>query len=1576
MLGLVPLGFGIWILHDIPFARWPLLLGVGVYFGLLLWRPALWLILLPLLLPVLDLRPWTGRIYLDEFDAVVLVTLAVYLLRDRYVPSFGAMRPLSRVLLVLFVGLVGLSLFRTLYPWPEADANSFAGYYSSFNALRVSKGLFWAVLLYPAWVVEERLDAVRARRFLLLGMSLAALAVLAVVLWERGIYSTLLFWTNIYTPIRALLDFSTPYRVTALFADMNTGGTAIDGWLLLTLPFVAAAFLSARGRLGAVLPGIALLGLLYTSFVTFSRGVYLGVFVAMAVAFLTLAFQQRATLRARDIPLVAATGLTMLGLSYIAFRSGGSVALAYTLTAFLGGALAMMIPVAATWGRWRLAALAILAAALTLLCTWTILDRNYGFLPLPAVWQAMLCIPPAVLIGVWIGRRLAGRLALQQSGMILTVFTGILFLLTLSLFGYRMDTRLETVAQDLQHRLEHWRTAISIMDRDPGTRLLGQGVGRFPQTYYLMHQNPAAVAGFRIEDDGARRSLRLYGGPNIRIGQRLSLEPRQTYKLSLSIKTDEDPNPIQLELRICHRHLVPANEWNPTCATLNQRIQPNGSDWTRIDQTFDSKGLGSFKGAQEGWLTLEIANRSAGRWIDIDAISILDAAGTERIDNGDFARGFDRWFLYSDFDHLPWHIKNLWLHVYFELGVVGLVLFSLIALAALTKTARSAAGMDPFASALLVSLAGFYAVGVFGTIIDSPRVGTLFWLTTLLALGHTSIARPALRPVPVAQAAVARPGFRFVNRRRKLMLMTLVVVLGAGLAFLALAQTMRFYDVDTRQLVTKVLERYEIKLPWLEPWLRPPPRFSGVALDGRQRPTHPRILLPELADWNGRGLAPAIRARQERYAAVGLDPGRYPPCGGSGALRLAVCWILTGDEGAGRRGLEALSTFEPSPPGDYGDYGNGWELAWAYDWLALHPDLPEATRRRVQSRLAAILPSYLEQLDGRGPSLWHGRATLAATAWLIAVALDAETPEQQELIRRTQAHFREAMAALRLSEGWPEGYNYWINSRAFMLTLAAAAYLNGFEDTQAASEMRQALERVGLWTLYMTRPDGRVELTGDEGPRVDLKDETRRVIDLIVQLTRSRVLSSYSRWLEARHGVESYYRDYRWGFQLLNDPTVWPLASVTSGTLDGLKAVLPSAEWFGPKAFNQIVVRSGWGADDTMLTLRAGHSLTHHGHYDAGHFTLFKGAPLVISNATYRGDIAAPNRLYYGIRTVSRNSLLVLRPNEHIRPSPLVERNVIDGGQRIVMPTGSSVQGVADWLAQIGQGRHYEGGVIRTYQRIDGRLLYVEADLTGAYDNSDYDTQNRGGKVEQVTRALLYLLDEDRVFVFDTVESTDPGYTKKWLLHLSQRPDIPDLRVKLGSENAGILESPSERLSMVNGRGRLDLVRLAPEEAVIRLVGGEGYEYYVEADGDDPVLDGSNFGQDSLKARWFDNGLWRIEIQPTRPNRLDRFLVALTPSLRGSNPTPVEPLRLNSGEALAAYTDKSLLLFDIDHFSEPVRLEVPGQQTRLLVAGVSIGDRFEVDLGDRQEIVPVTQSGLIEFSLGAQAGRISIWSHP
>uniref|UniRef100_UPI00195354A7 hypothetical protein n=1 Tax=Escherichia coli TaxID=562 RepID=UPI00195354A7 len=43
-----------------------------------------------------------------------------------------------------------------------------------------------------------------------------------------------------------LLDFSTDYRTTALFWEMHVGGAALDGFLVMTLPFALLALLRTR----------------------------------------------------------------------------------------------------------------------------------------------------------------------------------------------------------------------------------------------------------------------------------------------------------------------------------------------------------------------------------------------------------------------------------------------------------------------------------------------------------------------------------------------------------------------------------------------------------------------------------------------------------------------------------------------------------------------------------------------------------------------------------------------------------------------------------------------------------------------------------------------------------------------------------------------------------------------------------------------------------------------------------------------------------------------------------------------------------------------------------------------------------------------------------------------------------------------------------------------------------------------------------------------------------------------------------------------------------------------------------
>ena len=47
-------------------------------YAVLLWfRPTCWLLVVPAALPVLDFAPWTGRLIFDEFDLMIMLTLAV-----------------------------------------------------------------------------------------------------------------------------------------------------------------------------------------------------------------------------------------------------------------------------------------------------------------------------------------------------------------------------------------------------------------------------------------------------------------------------------------------------------------------------------------------------------------------------------------------------------------------------------------------------------------------------------------------------------------------------------------------------------------------------------------------------------------------------------------------------------------------------------------------------------------------------------------------------------------------------------------------------------------------------------------------------------------------------------------------------------------------------------------------------------------------------------------------------------------------------------------------------------------------------------------------------------------------------------------------------------------------------------------------------------------------------------------------------------------------------------------------------------------------------------------------------------
>ncbi len=728
-------------------------------------------------------------------------------------------------------------------------------------------------------------------------------------------------------------------------------------------------------------------------------------------------------------------------------------------------------------------------------------------------------------------------------------------------------------------------------------------------------------------------------------------------------------------------------------------------------------------------------------------------------------------------------------------------------------------------------------------------------------------------------------------------------------------------------------------------------RFQGAL-----KPRHPRLLPVQhnatspsqtAADFKGRH--PRLRDKRLFYES---------PCQRRLFLDLVVCALVEGRADLLPEIEKSMLTFSVEPPRDAGEYGNIWVLALAYDLLTDGAGLSAETRVHVNGLLTSTLEGYLRLLEEGSSSLWHGRNTLAAIAWITAVAMDGDGEVQVELRRKAQAHFLESVRALALTEAWPEGYNYWIQNRAFLFMLAASAYLNGLEQGAHSSFVLATIRRNGLWHIYATRPDNRVEGHGDEGSRVDLKDETRRVIDLLALLSGDSVFDVFSSFIESLHGRASYYVHYRWGAPLFGQTSPPVAARKCYQRLACFDDILPTAEWFGKGAMNLLFVRSGWGGRDTFISFKAGAVLTHHAHYDAGHFTLFKGSTLAVNSSTY-GGFKADHRLNYAIRSIAKNTLLIQRPGERVRPNRFFDENVADGGQRLVIPTGSYIADVHHWRSQLHTGRHYAGGRIVNFEHHEASHAYIEADLTDAYNTPRHDEGGSGGKVTRVRRTLIYLYQADQLFVYDRVESIKAAFRKKWLLHTVNRPHLDGLKVLRGAADNGILETDASEALIVNEKAYMHLAALLPEQARIRLVGGPDHKYYVETDGDDNELNGRNMSQGARSSPWFDDANWRLELQPAKPARKDEFLVALTPRL-GHEPRLKPRLLQNDGYGVGIQSGEDLLWILKDGWRQQ-KYSLPIRRTpqRISLVGLPVGESLILTLGNYRRKLTAAHSSVV-----------------
>ena len=593
----------------------------------------------------------------------------------------------------------------------------------------------------------------------------------------------------------------------------------------------------------------------------------------------------------------------------------------------------------------------------------------------------------------------------------------------------------------------------------------------------------------------------------------------------------------------------------------------------------------------------------------------------------------------------------------------------------------------------------------------------------------------------------------------------------------------------------------------------------------------------------------------------------------------ALRYRLTGQEAAAER---AIAQMLDRPMEKIGSeyYSNGWEYALAYDWLYDHPSMTSQKRAKIEGYLVANAKRALELLNDDGwelsPSMWHGRTKIANLAMIVALSLET-APEADELRQGIVRFFGDGCRALRISEGWPEGYAYWLGNRSFPFALAVDCWRTATNQGDVAGiNLAEMISRTDMWHVYGQGPDDRFLVYGDvfQGVRMDYFWRAQ-TMDYYARITGDPHLQAFAVYGHLK-APNPYYNEYRWVAALAYDPTMqMPKASTPKDVMAGL-GDLPLSDLIGAGAYNLAIFRTGWTPDSTLVSFKAGGVEVHHAHYDAGTFTIYKQAPLAVLSGTYAGFGSEHRQMYY-VQSVAANCPLVLMPGEQLETTRHYNGPFTSsGGQRVVLPGGSDVQSAAMWRRESQPGHMYAAGRMTGYNWQAGEFGYAAADLTCAYNSTLFSWPGQKPKIRRAARALVYLPEPETVLVYDRIVATSADYQKKWLLHTINKPETGPTKVLKGEMDNGILEATAKDLVVTNKKGLMNVQALLPEKSRWLVIGGPDYRFYVETDGDQANgFDGVNPMKGFNKAGYFDVGNWRVELEPTVPAESDDFLVAM-----------------------------------------------------------------------------------------------------
>ncbi len=620
---------------------------------------------------------------------------------------------------------------------------------------------------------------------------------------------------------------------------------------------------------------------------------------------------------------------------------------------------------------------------------------------------------------------------------------------------------------------------------------------------------------------------------------------------------------------------------------------------------------------------------------------------------------------------------------------------------------------------------------------------------------------------------------------------------------------------------------------------------AGAASAANVRTDHPRLLFGNgqgfgttLATFTARcnGSDPVYAHRCQYMGGGQANPG-FMPTGAGDTAGMAAAYLLWG--GAQRCTNAAdwlLANLPADGPGAGGDAhgfissyaGTVVDLAIVRDWCdaSLDTGRQAALEDRMDTWLNWLMNDYTGPglVPMPGGDVYHDDYSNVAhaVAWA-ALILNGTAHDADSQLARAWADQRWKQVLLPamayVGDWWPEGFTYiqptlgGVASYAAAWSTATDENIYDYVKTSAGNLFESYL----YFFTYAQRPDTNFVYFGDT-----------------TSVKQSDQLFIYPLALNLNYGTGSPLGQ---GFeQAVTAATTkqvgfcddvacnegWQVALMYDSSLDAAATpagALPTARWLSQGANDIAVLRSGWGPDDTYVWMACGDYFGAHGHDEAGSFQIFRHGMLTGPTGGY-DEFGAPNGdgvshwdNYYSQHSVHANTLAVQAPTELFPTAAVVgsgtSANVNDGGQRVLRRTDDSgvigaygSDDLATYQKNKTSGPFFETGDLKTFEHASCHD-YVACDVTAAYDSPGFTTDGNTAKVKEVSRQLVFVRPEV-IVVFDRVESTDPTFQKRFLLHAS---------------GTGVMPAVSgSTFTIDNGGGRLLGQTLLPAGAAVNVV--------------------------------------------------------------------------------------------------------------------------------------------------------------